>query len=87
MSGIALPQGLEQKLDSLAADVKRWRFRRGVSLSAVVVCAVPVALVLLDRSLQLSAWLRVGLLALLSLVVGDPELEAACTGLRTRSGD
>ena len=64
MPGIALPQGLEEKLDSLAADVKRWRFRRGVSLSAVVVCAVPVVLVLLDRSLQLSAWLRIGLLAL-----------------------
>ncbi len=64
MSGIALPAGLEEKLDALAADVKRWRLLRGVSLSAVVMCVVPVALLLLDRTFQLSAWLRVGMLVL-----------------------
>lgn len=58
MPAIPLPAGIEEKLDEVAVEVRRLRVLRGVSWFAAVLFTLPVALVVLDAALDLSAPLR-----------------------------
>ena len=58
MPAIPLPAGIEEKLDEVAVEVRRLRVLRGVSWFAAVLFSLPVALVVADAALDLSAPLR-----------------------------
>lgn len=78
MPAVALPVALEEKLDDVAAEVRRLRVLRGASWFAAVTFAVPLVAVMLDvmfdlsglaRGLLLGGWLVVSVLLGWLLVV------------------
>ena len=91
MPAVPLPVGLEEKLDDVAAEVRRLRVLRGASWFAAFTFAIPLVAVGLDvaldlpglaRGLLLGGWLLVAVLLGWLLVIrrlrGDiPQSELA----------